>query len=140
MALPLCHHRRRAVQALFGLEHVARGEALVAAQILPQRHEVGRAAHGAQHRVELARPVAVAMREGGHVAAGEGRLLPGDRVERKVWVGDDPRAVLARDGAVHLGAVGLFASTQDPPFLIRSAGAPILSCGSSAMPCASRVR
>jgi len=54
------------------------------------------------------------MREGGHVAAGEGRLLPGDRVEREAWIGDDAGAVLACDGAVHFGAIRLFASTYDP--------------------------
>jgi hypothetical protein len=53
------------------------------------------------------------MREGGHIPAGEGRLLPGDRVEREARVGDDPRAVLARDGPVHLGAVRLAALAQD---------------------------
>ena len=41
----------------FDLEHVALGEALAAAHILPLRHRVGCPAHGAQHRVELARTV-----------------------------------------------------------------------------------
>ena len=49
---------------------------------LPLRHRVGCPAHGAQHRVELARTFAVTVYASGHVAAGEGRLLPGEHVER----------------------------------------------------------
>ena len=107
MALPLRHRHCRAVQALLGRQHVAGREALIAPRVLPQHHQIGRPAHGAQHGVELARPVAVAMRKGGHAATREGRLLPGDRVEREAWVSDDPGAVVARNGAVHPGAVGV---------------------------------
>ena len=70
------------MEPLFDHEQVARGEALAAAHILPLRHRVGCPAHGAQHRVELARTFAVTVYASGHVAAGEGRLLPGEHVER----------------------------------------------------------
>ena len=48
-------------------------------------------------------------------------------------------AIAARDLAVHLGAVGLDPFSPRCP-AIRVAGAPIWFCGSSAMPCASRLR
>jgi hypothetical protein len=73
--------------------------------------------HRAHHRVELVDPIAVPMRELRHVAAREGRLLPRDRVQPKRRIGDDPRAIAARDLAVHLRAVGLNPFALDTPFL-----------------------
>jgi hypothetical protein len=59
-----------------------------------------------------------------------------DRVQRHRWIGDDPRAVVAGDLAVHVRAVG----GLDPFALDPLRGAPIWLCGSSPMPCASRLR
>ena len=56
--------------------------------------------------VELLDPVAVPVREHRHVAPREGRLLVRDRVQRHGRIGDDPRAIVARDLAVHFRAVG----------------------------------
>jgi hypothetical protein len=75
------------------------------------------------------------MHEHRQVAAREGRLLVRDRVQRDVGIGDDPLAVALRDGAVFLDPFGL-----QPASPMRDAAGPILSCGSSAMPCASRLR
>ena len=95
------------VQAPFGLDHVAGGEAVFAASVPAEFDQIGRAAHRAHHRVELIDPVAVAVRELRHVAAREGRLLMRDRVQRQIGIRDDPLAIAARDLAVHLRAVGL---------------------------------
>jgi hypothetical protein len=64
--------------------------------------------HRARYLVELLNPVAVTMRELRHIALREGRLLLRDRVQPKRRIGDDPRAVIARDIAVHLRAIGSF--------------------------------
>ena len=136
MAFPFRHEFGGAVQALFRLDHGAGGEAIFAASVLAEFDQIGRIAHRAHHLVELVDPVAVPVRELRHVAPREGRLLMRDRVQPKRRIGDDPRAIAARDLAVHLGAVGL------DPFALDAvcAGAPIWLCGSSAMPCASRLR
>ncbi len=86
-----------AVQALFGLDHVAGGEAVLPGIVLAEFDKIGRAAHRAHHLVELVDPVAVPVREHRHVTPREGRLLLRDRVERGVRIGDDPRAILAGD-------------------------------------------
>jgi putative addiction module killer protein len=50
------------VQALFGLDHVAGGEAVLAASVLSEFDQIGRAAHRAHHGVELVDPVAGRVR------------------------------------------------------------------------------
>ena len=105
------------MQALFGLDHLAGGEAILAASVLAEFDQIGRCAHRAHHLVELLDPVAVPMRELRHVAAREGRLLMRDRVQPKGRIGDDPRAIAARDLAVHFGAVGLDPFALDAPIL-----------------------
>ena len=117
MALPFRHQFGGAVQALFGLDHVAGGEAILAASVLAEFDQIGRAAHRAHDLVELVDPVAVPVRELRHVAPREGRLLMRDRVQPKGGIGDDPRAIAARDLAVHLGAVGLDPFAFDAPNL-----------------------
>jgi hypothetical protein len=117
MALLFCHQFRRAIQALFGLDHFVRREAILAADVLAEFDQIRRPAHRAHDRIELIDPVAVAMREDSHVAPREGRLLPGDRVQPKGGIGDDPCAVVARDLAVHLGAVGIDPFARDAPNL-----------------------
>ena len=117
MAFPFRHQFGGAVQALFRLDHVAGGEAIFAASVLAEFDQIGRAAHRAHDLVELVDPVAVPMRELRHVAAREGRLLMRDRVQPKGRIGDDPRAIAARDLAVHLGAVGLDPFALDAPIL-----------------------
>ena len=113
MAFPFRHQFGGAVQALFGLDHLAGGEAILAASVLAQFDQIGRVAHRAHDGVELLDPVAVPVREHRHVAPREGRLLMRDRVERQRGIGDDARAIVARDLAVHLGAVGLNPLTLD---------------------------
>jgi len=107
MTFLLGHQFGCAVQALFGLDHVAGGEAVLAATIPTEFDKIGRATHRAHHRVELVDPVAVPMHEHRHVAPREGGLLPRNRVQGGRWIGDDARAVLAGDPPVILGAVGL---------------------------------
>jgi hypothetical protein len=48
----------------------------------------------------------VPVRKDRHVAAREGGLLMGDGVEDDGGIGDDSCAIVARDLAVHFGAVG----------------------------------
>jgi hypothetical protein len=95
MAFAFRHQFGRAVQALFGLDHVAGGEAILAASVLAKLDQIGRTAHRAHDLVELVDAVAVPVREHRHVAAREGRLLMRDRVQRHRWIGDD-RAPLLR--------------------------------------------
>jgi hypothetical protein len=124
------------VQALFGLDHVAGGEAVLAASVLSEFDQIRRAAHRAHHCVELVDPVAVPMCKLCHVARREGRLLMRDRVQCDGRIGNNALAVAARDLAVHLARSA--ASTPSPS--IRCADAPIWLCGSSPMPCASKLR
>ena len=80
MVFPFRHEFDGAMQALFGLDHFARREAIFAASVPAEFDQTRCAAHRAHHRVELVEPVAVTMRELRHVAPREGRLLLGDRV------------------------------------------------------------
>ena len=107
MAIPFGHQFGGAMQALFRLDHLAGGEAIVAASVLAEFDQIWGAAHRAHHLVELVDPVAMPVRELRHVALREGRLLLGDGVQPEGGIGDDPRAIAARDLAVHLGAIGL---------------------------------
>src|SRR5271168_5031359 len=95
------------MQALFGLNHLAGGEAILSASVLAEFDQIWRATHRAHDLLELVDPIAVPVRELRHVALREGRLLQGDRAQSKGGIGDDPRAIAACDLAVHLGAVSL---------------------------------
>lgn len=121
MAFAFGHVFSGAVQALFGLDHRARGETVFAPSVMAQLHEFGRAPHHAHHGVELLDAVAVPVREHRHVAPREGGLLVRDGAQRDGGIGDDPRAVVARDLAVHFRAVA--ASIPSPA--MRCTGAPI---------------
>ena len=105
VAFLIGHEFGGAVQALFGLDHLAGGKAVLAASVRAEFDQLWRAPHRAHDGVELLDSVAVPVREHRHVAPREGRLLVGDRVERHRRIGDDPRAVVARDLAVHFRAV-----------------------------------
>ena len=72
MAFLLSHQFGGAVQALFGLDHLPGGEAVLAPSVLAEFNQIGRAPHRAHHRVELVDAVAMAVREDSHVAVGEG--------------------------------------------------------------------
>ena len=119
MAFPFRHEFGGAVQALFGLDHVAGGEAIFAASVLAEFDQIGRIAHRAHDFVELVDAVAVPVRELRYIAPREGRLLLRDRVQPKRRIGDDPRAIAACDLAVHLGAVGLDPFALDAPTSMR---------------------
>jgi hypothetical protein len=85
-----------ALQPRLGRDHVARREPLLVAPVLAQRHQLGLGAPPpSPGRTAPCRP------NGGtrtrEVAGREGRLLPGDAVQRDARIGDDPVAVLARD-------------------------------------------
>lgn len=96
---------RRAVKALFGLDHLLGGEAVFAASVFAEFDQIGCIADGCHHRVELLHSVAVAMRELRNVFSGEGRLLMRDGIERHGWIGNDARAIVARDLAMQFGAI-----------------------------------
>ena len=53
MAFPFRHEFGGAMQALFGLDHLAGGEAIFAASVLAEFDQIGRAAHRAHDLVEL---------------------------------------------------------------------------------------
>src|SRR5260370_12244295 len=116
MAYPFSHEVGGMVQAPFGLDHVAGGEAVFAPAVLAEFVQIGRLARRAHDLVELLGAIAVPMRELRHVAAREGRLSPRDRVQPKRRIGDDPRAITAGDLAMHLGAVGLDPFALDTPY------------------------
>ena len=75
------------------------------------------------------------MREHRKGTPGEGRLLVGDGVQCNMRVRDNPLAILPRNSSIVLGALGLKTFRLHP-----LPGLPILCCGSSAMPWASRLR
>lgn len=104
--LLLGHQFRRTVEPLFDLDHVAGGEPILAASVLPKLDQIGRIADRPHELVELVNAIAVPVRKHRHVAPREGRLLMRDRVQRNGRIGDDPRAVIARDLPVHVRAVG----------------------------------
>ena len=106
MALSFSHQFGSAMQALFRLDHFVRGEAILAAPILAEFDQIWRTTHRAHDLIELVDPVAVPVRKLRHVALHEGRLLLGDRVQCGGRIGNDPLAIVPRDLAVHLGAVG----------------------------------
>jgi hypothetical protein len=135
-----CHQFRCAVQALFRLDHQARGEAILAASVLAEFDQIWGATHRAHDVVKLVEPVAVPVRELGDVALRKGRLLMCDRVQGEGGIGDDPHPIAASDLSVHFGAIGLSSFALDARPSIRLAGAPIWLCGSSPMPWASRLR
>jgi hypothetical protein len=86
------------LQPLFGLEHRARGEALLAASVCPQADQIGRAAHRRQHGVELVLPLAVPVHERGKVAGRECGLLVGDGIERNAGAFEDLLAIASGNG------------------------------------------
>lgn len=53
---------------VLGVHHVARGKVVLAARVLPQRHQFGAGAHRVHHLVELILAVAVPKHEHGEVA------------------------------------------------------------------------
>ncbi|MBB5705294.1 hypothetical protein FHR21_000619 [Sphingopyxis panaciterrulae] len=107
MTFPLGHQFRSALQPLFGVDHIAAGEAIFAAPVLAEFDQVGRTANSAHRPVVLILPVGVAMHEHRKVAIGERRLMVGDCVERDTRLRDDAFAVALRDGAMILDALGL---------------------------------
>jgi hypothetical protein len=122
MALPFNHQFGGVVQASFRLDHLPRGEPILAASVLAEFDQIGRSAHRAHDLVELVDPIAVTMREDSHIPACEGRLLMRDRVQPEGRIGDDPRSIAARDLPVQFGAVGLLAFALDAPILNTSGG------------------
>jgi hypothetical protein len=105
------------VQALFSIDHLAGGEPILVASVLAEFDQTGRSPHRSHNLVELVDPIAVTMREPRHIPAREGRLLMRDRIQPEGRIGDDPRAIAARDLAVHLGTVGLDPLARDAPIL-----------------------
>ena len=78
MAFPFRHELGGLVQAPFGLDHGAGGEAALAADVLAQFDQIGGLAHRPHDLVELVDAVTVPVGDPGHVAPREGRLLMGD--------------------------------------------------------------
>ncbi|WP_373995200.1 hypothetical protein [Paracoccus versutus] len=87
-AVEQSHHLGRSMEPLFGLDHVADGEAIFAVSVLTQFDQIGRTAHRAHELVELVDAGAVPMREYRHVPARERRLPMRDRVQRDGKIGD----------------------------------------------------
>ena len=109
VAFPFRHQLGGLVQAPFGLDHVACGEAILTASVSAEFDQIGRVTHRAHHLVELLDPVAVPVRKLRQIAPREGRSLLRDRVQPERGIGDDFLAIAACNLAVHLGAVGLAA-------------------------------
>ena len=107
MPLALRHRLRSALQPRFNLDHIARSEAIFSAPVLAKRNQIGRGLHRAHRQIELLFPFRMAMHEHRQVALGEGRLLPGDRVQCDIRVRDDPLAVAMRDGGMIGDALAL---------------------------------
>lgn len=68
MAFPVRHLFSSAMQVLFGLDHLAGREAILAASVLTEFDQIGRATHRAHDLIELINPVAVPVRKLRHVA------------------------------------------------------------------------
>src|SRR5260370_993743 len=85
------------ILAMFRLDHLAGREAIFATSVLAEFDQTRRVTHRAHDLIELAETIAVPMREFRHVASREGRLLLGDRIQCDRRIGNDPRAIAARD-------------------------------------------
>src|SRR3546814_8720494 len=81
MPLPCAKPIGGTLKPLLGVDHVAGGKAVLAAPVLPQRHQFRRGPHRAHGLVELILAVAVPVDEHRQVARGERRLPPRDRSE-----------------------------------------------------------
>ena len=114
MPAPLGKPIAGALQPLLRLDHLARRKPILAAPVLPQRHQLGRGPHRAHHLVELILAVAVAERELRQVAPRERRLLARDRVERDLRISDDLLAILARYPGMVLDPLGLKPLVRHP--------------------------
>ena len=110
MPRPLGHRLSRPLQPRLHPQHLACGEALAAAAVLPQRHHLGRGAHRAHRTVELVLVIGVPEHEGLQVALRERRLLTRDGVQRHGRLGDDPLAVPPRDLPVLDRPLGVLAA------------------------------
>ncbi len=97
MAAPCFQPDRCALQALLGLDHLARSEPVIALAVLAKGNELGRVLHRRHHGIELLFVGAVPVREHRKVTRGERRLLMRNGAERDVWIGDDLLAVRSRD-------------------------------------------
>ena len=80
MAIPFGDQFGDAVQALFSLDHLAGGEAVLAASVLAEFDKIWSATHRAHDLIELVETVAVPVRELRHVALCERGLLMRDGV------------------------------------------------------------
>ncbi len=100
MALPFRHDLGRAVKPLLDRKHFAAGPPLLPPPIPAKPDKLRRSLHGIHDGVELLQAVGMRVRKPRQIAAGEGRLLSRDGVERDGRVGDDPIAVLAGDVAM----------------------------------------
>jgi len=94
------------MKALFDRNHLLAGEAVLAAPVAAQPHQVRRTLHRRHDPVELLPPVGMAVDEPGEVAAREGRLLVGDGFEAGGRIGNDPVPVLPGNLAVLVQPVG----------------------------------
>src|SRR3546814_20945068 len=89
--LPLGHQFRSALQPLFGLDHVAQREPIIAAPVLAEFDQVWRTANRAHRPVTLFLAVGVAMHEHRHVAPRECGLVVPDRFDRDTRFRDEDR-------------------------------------------------
>ena len=111
----------RALHPLLGREHRARREALAAAVILAEPHDLGRGLHLRQHTRELLGTVRVPVDQPRQVLPRERRILVRERVERQVRIGLDALAVALRNRAMLGRTLGYLA-----PLLPARAGRPDL--------------
>ena len=100
---------RRSFKPRLDRNHIPAGEAIFSAPILAERDKLGRCLDPSQGLVELLLVVRMAMHKHSKVAAGECRLLTGDRVQCDFGFGDDLFAIGASDGVVFDQPLGVYA-------------------------------
>jgi len=114
MPIATGHAAGCALEPLLGREHGAAGEAPIAASVRAECDQLGRAAHGRHHPVELLLPFAVPVHEHCEVPRREGRLAVGDGVERENGIGEQLLAIGAGDLAMLVDPLQLQPLSRHP--------------------------
>src|SRR5690606_3824548 len=92
---------------LFDRDHRLAGEPVFASPVLAEPYQIERGLHRREHAVKLLLAVAMSVHEPGKIARSERRLVVRDRIERESRLGEDARAVAARDLHVSVNPLAL---------------------------------
>jgi hypothetical protein len=86
-----------ALESPLGVQHIARGKALITTSVLADRDQFRRGFHRRHHAIELLLPVAMPVHEHGEIACRKGRLAVRDRVQGQRRPGEQFLAIGSRN-------------------------------------------